>query len=92
MKSFIILLALNVVLVGYRQDIAVCELLSLFDRSSGPVHNVAAVRDLIHAGVACVVDQTAGQMHAIAKCNARRAKSVVICLEQLDVLAVEEYY
>jgi hypothetical protein len=83
------LLTFSIRTPGERCGIAVGELLTLFDGVFGPVHNVAAIRHLVHAGVASVVDQTAGQVHHTAECNARYTKSPVVRFEGKNGLVVE---
>lgn len=83
------LLAFSIRTSGKGGSIAVGELLSLFDRSSNPVHRVAAIRDLVHGGVARVIDQTAGQVQHTAKSHTRNAKTFIICFEGKNLLLVE---
>lgn len=85
-----VLTSFPVSVVGCRHRVAVSERLTYADGPSCPEHDRGAVRDLVHGGVAAVVHQAAGQVHARAQHQSWQADAVVVGLIGINDLVVEE--
>jgi len=84
------LLACNAWIVYGRHVIAISELFSLLDGSPGPVDSGAAVVDLVHVGVARVVDQAAGEGQAQPNLCSWNPNFVIVGIENVKVGVVVE--
>jgi len=85
-----VLLANTEVVVRSCHVIAISEVISFLDGPPGPVDASGAVVDLVHAGVASVVDQAAAQEQSQSDFSSWEAKFFIVGIEDVKIFEIVE--